>query len=263
MRLDGGTNASPEAPVTSPPKKRTALWVGGGLLLALFLLFVGRTVYYYVGIIRGTVEPPTSFVESLTVDSSLASLPTADPDISPTELATLDDPNLGANPDDALLTIVEFADFGCPFSREASYVIRVLADHTDLVRYVYRDFPIEELHPGATLAAQAGECAQEQGRFFDYHDKLYQNQHNLSEAGLTRYAQELGMDAEAFTSCLTSGRYADEVEEDRLAGVEAGVRGTPTFYFNGARIEGAVPRNIFLTLLERFRAVQTAADSTR
>ena len=136
--------------------------------------------------------------------------------------------------------------------------MRALAEHTDAVRYVYRDFPIEELHPGATLAAQAGECAQEQNRFFDYHDKLYQNQFNLSPDALKRYAQEIGLNAAAFNTCLDTGRYAEEVEEDRLAGVGAGVRGTPTFYFNGVKIEGAIPRDIFFTLLDRFRTVQGA-----
>lgn len=262
MRLEGGTGGNDQLPIANqkpiePKKKHTAALVGAGILFVIFLLFIWRTVFFYVGIIRGTVEPPTSFIESITLDSSLAGAPT-NPEIGPTELATLDDPNLGASPDQAVLTIVEFADFGCPFSREASYIVRALAEHTDVVRYVYRDFPIEELHPGATLAAQAGECAQEQNRFFDYHDKLYQNQFNLSPDALKRYAQEIGLNAAAFNTCLDTGRYAEEVEEDRLAGVGAGVRGTPTFYFNGVKIEGAIPRDIFFTLLDRFRTVQGA-----
>lgn len=221
----------------------------------IFLVFVWRIVFFYVGIIRGTVDPPTSFISSLTVDTTLAP-PLGEVVVDMEKLATFDDPTLGASPDRALLTIVEFADFGCPFSREASYIVRALAEHTDIVRYVYRDFPIEDLHPGATLAAQAGECAQEQNRFFDYHDKLYQNQFDLTDTSLKRYAQEIGLDSAAFNSCLDSGRYADEVEEDRQAGIEAGVRGTPTFYFNGVLVEGAIPRDIFLSLVNRFQIIQ-------
>lgn len=220
----------------------------------IFLIFMWRIVFFYVGIVRGTVAPPTSFLSSLTVDSSLGA-PIGDVVVGADELATLDDPNLGAAPDRALLTIVEFADFGCPFSREASYIVRALAEHTDIVRYVYRDFPIIDLHPGADLAAEAGECAQEQNRFFDYHDKLYQNQFDLSSVSLKRYAQEIGLNSTAFNTCLDSRRYKEEVEEDRQAGIGAGVRGTPTFYFNGVKVEGAIPRDIFLTLLNRFQVV--------
>lgn len=251
MRLDSQEVTQAKAP-KGEKKKRTAFLIGLGVLVLLFVGFLWQVTHYYIGIKKGTVEPPTSFLSSLTVDSSISSaIPEGEIDID--TLATLDDPDMGASHQDALLTIVEFADFGCPYSREASYIVRALAEHTDIVRYVYRDFPIVELHPGADIAAEAGECAQEQGKFFAYHDKVYQNQHDLSTASLKRYAVEIGLNSDSFNPCLDSRRYRSEVEEDRAAGIAAGVYGTPTFFFNGARIEGSIPQDIFGSLMDRFR----------
>src|SRR4029079_17144765 len=97
------------------------------------------------------------------------------------------------------VTIVEFADFGCPYSRASSFIMRSLArKYGDQIRYVYRDFPIEELHPGATLAAEAGDCAQEQNKFWEFHDKLYLNQTDLRQERLVQLAQEKNMNVEPF-----------------------------------------------------------------
>lgn len=259
MRLEGGPQNT-EAPIQTPSRRLShpTTLIGGGILLFVFLLFVWRIVFFYIGIVRGTVAPPTSFVQALSVDATVQR-PLGDVRVGETELATFDDPNYGAD-ERAFVTIVEFADFGCPYSREASYVVRTLAKYTDLVRYVYRDFPIPELHPNAALAAEAGECAQEQQRFFDYHDKLYQNQSELSLAALKRYAQELGLDSTLFDSCLDSRRYTSEVEEDRQAGIAAGVRGTPTFYINGIQLEGAVPQEILVSILERYQATRALIE---
>lgn len=236
----------------APGKKNTGLLIVLGIITLLVLAFLWRTVFFYIQIVRGNIEPPTTFASSLTFDTSIGtSMPRSN--IGPLELATSDDPHTGQDSDSALLTIVEFADFGCPFSREASYIVRALAEHTDIISYIYRDFPIVELHPNAALASQAGECAQDQNRFFDYHDKLYQNQFNLSPDKLKQYAREIGLNGPAFDNCLDSQKYKNEVEEDRLAGIEAGVRGTPTFFFNGTMVEGSIPSEILGRLIDRFK----------
>lgn len=243
-----------------PKRRHTGVFVVVGIVAVIVIGFLWRMTFYYIQIQKGNVEPPRSFVSSITFDAELEAAATTP--LDPTVLATLatdDDPSLGST-DTAILTVVEFADFGCPFSREASYVVRLLAQHTDKVRYVYRDFPIVSIHPGADKAAEAGECAQDQGRFFDYHDKLYQNQFNLSEEALKRYAQEIGLDTRAFDTCLDSGRYEQEVEEDRQAGIAAGVRGTPTFFFNGHKVEGSIPRTFFDTFLRQFAGIDTSVD---
>ena len=254
---DGTVDTAITTELPAPKKRNTALIVGLVILTVVVVVFLVRMVTYYVGIVRGDVAPPTSFAASLTVDDSLGP-PVPQGNIDAEALTTLDDPSLGAHPDDALLTIVEFADFGCPYSREASYVVRALAEYSTVVRYVYRDFPIADLHPTAALAGEAGECAQEQGRFFDYHDKLYQNQYDLSTERLKQYAQEIGLETRSFNACLDSHRYAAEVAADKQAGMEAGVRGTPTFFFNGARVEGAFPRAFLTDMLRQFRGVANA-----
>jgi protein-disulfide isomerase len=159
------------------------------------------------------------------------------------DLATDDDPSLGSP--DATLTIVEFADFGCPYSREVSYAIRRLASvYENDLRYVYRDFPLEDLHPQALVAAEAGECADAQDRFWAFHDQLYQHQSDLSREALVAYAAGVGLDVDLFESCLDSGRYVAEVQADFAEGAAAGVYGTPTFFVNGVRIPGAIPEDV-------------------
>lgn len=227
-------------------------WVGALLtvvVLALIGLLAGRILYFVYGIQNGGLtEGQIQFFSDYTPDDRLSNLPLPDGTINAT---TQDDPSLGEST--ALVKIVEFADFGCPYSRSSSFVVRALArQYADNVFYQYRDFPLDELHPGATLAAQASECAREQEKFWEFHDKLYLHQTDLSRERFLQFAQELNLHVTRFSSCLDSGRYAKEVEEDYLAGLEAGVRGTPTFFINGNRIAGAIPEAIFEKLIQGF-----------
>lgn len=251
------TPTSDVANSNEPKPKHTGVWIVVCIIVLLALLFLWRVILYAVQISRGTAIPPQSFAASMTLDRALeeSTAPTsgsAEILLAITTNAN-DDPSLGPPESSALLTITEFADFGCPFSRETSYIVRALAEHTDIVRYVYRDFPLIDLHPNADVAAEAAQCAHDQGRFFDYHDKLYQNQYDLSTERLKQHARELGMDGAAFDTCVDSHRYAAEVAADKQAGTEAGVRGTPTFFFNGTRVEGAFPRTFLTDILRRFR----------
>ncbi len=268
MRLENQNNA-PEVSNNStslePPsktKKHVPLMIGVGVVLLVILVFIWRIVFFYVEIQKGTAVAPRSFLSSITLDKTLESSQISNLGSEAIKILVEsdDDPALGASADKALLTIVEFADFGCPYSREAAYVVRSLAEHTDIVRYIYRDFPITELHPNAGLAAEAGECADDQNRFFDYHDKLYQNQHDLTSDSLKRYAQEIGLNTREFNNCIDTRKHQAEVEADRQIGVEVGVRGTPTFFFNGAAVEGSVPRDFLFDILNRFRGVQDDLD---
>lgn len=251
------TPTSDVANPNEPKPKHTGVWIVVGIIVLLALLFLWRVILYAVQISRGTAIPPQSFATEMTLDRALNESAAPSPGSAETILAITtgasDDPSLGPPESRALLTITEFADFGCPFSRETSYIVRALAEHTDIVRYVYRDFPLTDLHPNADVAAEAAQCANDQGRFFDYHDKLYQNQYDLSTERLKQHARELGMDSAAFDVCLDAHRYAAEVAVDKQAGTEAGVRGTPTFFFNSTRVEGAFPRTFLTDILRRFR----------
>lgn len=216
-------------------------------VLGLLGVFVVRVVYYANLIRSGGLDPASlSFTSAYSVSAALAAQPIEDGTF---DLATVDDPSLG--PRSATVVIVEFADFGCPYSEESSFVVRELAaQYPDDVRFIYRDFPLSDIHPIAQKAAEAGECAQDQGKFWEYHDKLYQNQSSLTQDRLVEFATELNMNTYQFETCLDSGRYADEVIEDYQAGVEAGVRGTPTFFVNGNRIPGAIPKDILDAIIQ-------------
>ncbi len=229
-------------------KKRN--WVAT-VVTVFFLFVIGFfvwRVFYFAGLIRsGDISvDDIQFAGALTSNASLATLPLP---VGGIDVETLDDPSLGSV--NAPITIVEFADFGCPYSRESSFVLRQLAQaNPDKVRFIYRDFPLTEIHPIAQKAAEAGECAQDQGKFWEYHDKLYQNQFDLSHDRLYDFAEELGMNGTQFRSCLDSDRYRDEVIQDYQDGVDAGVRGTPTWFINGNRVSGSVPQELFQELID-------------
>lgn len=165
------------------------------------------------------------------------------------ELVTDDDPSLGSA--DAKVTIVEFSDFECPYCYEASSIVRRIAsEYEDQVRYIYRDFPVPEYHPNAAKAAEAGECADDQEKFWLMHDKIFQNQNNMEIDDLKRYALQAGLNAEWFNRCLDSAQQAEEVRADVLDGLKAGVSGTPTFFINGVQIPGVIPEASFREIID-------------
>ncbi len=166
-----------------------------------------------------------------------------------TSIATNDDPSIG--PPTAAVTIVEFSDFECPFCKQAFPIIReLMATYSDRVRYIYRDFPVSEIHDNAQKAAEAGACAHAQGKFWALHDKIFQNAPQITVADLKNYAQSSGLDMALFTTCLDSGQFANEVQQDYRDGASLGVRGTPTWFLNGRKIEGVIPRETFIQLIE-------------
>jgi Na+/H+ antiporter NhaA len=143
-------------------------------------------------------------------------------------------------PADALVTLVEYGDFECPYCGQAEQVIRdLLASSDDDVRYVWRHLPLNDVHPHAQIAAEASEAAGAQGRFWEMHDILLGHQGDLRQAHLAAYAEELGLDAERIVGELHHREYASRVSEDVTSADESGVSGTPTFFVNGRRHYGA------------------------
>jgi protein-disulfide isomerase len=141
-------------------------------------------------------------------------------------------------PATARVTVIEYCDFQCPVCAKASPPLVGLLAQTygDRVRFVYRDFPLSRIHPDAIRAAEAAACAQEQGRFWPMHDRLFANQHALDAAGLARLAGEAGLNMPAFDRCVAEGR--GRWKQDVAEGQRAGVSATPTFLINGRRVEG-------------------------
>jgi protein-disulfide isomerase len=154
-------------------------------------------------------------------------------------------------PKTAKVTIVEFSDFQCPYcSRGKKVMEEVVAKYGDKVRLVFRDFPLD-FHDKAQKAAEAGQCANDQGKFWAMHDWMFDNQQTLDIPALKGAAKTMGMDSTAFDSCLDSGKHAALIKKNTKDGQEAGVRGTPAFFVNGVFLSGALPFEKFKTEIDR------------
>lgn len=159
-----------------------------------------------------------------------------------------DDPGLG--PDNAPVTIVEFSDFQCSYCRKSVGVLKELRRHYgDKIRLVYRDYPGQN-HPHAVPAAEAAQCAKDQGKFWDYHDLLFDRQTAGAGWDYDALARELGLHAGEFSTCLSAGRYREEVVNDLQEGLTLGVTSTPTFFINGRPLVGARPVGDFTALID-------------
>jgi protein-disulfide isomerase len=153
-------------------------------------------------------------------------------------------------PASAKVTIVEFSDFQCPYCVRAEATVKeVLATYGDKVRLVYRDYPLPN-HPLAPKAAEAAHCADEQGKYWDMHERLFSTG-KLEVADLKQHAKDLGLDAAKFDQCLDSGTKAAIVEANKAAGSKAGVNGTPAFFINGRLLSGAQPMSEFKKVIDK------------
>ena len=150
----------------------------------------------------------------------------------------------------AQVEVIEFADFQCPFCLAAAPTVKqVMETYGDRIRLVYRNYPLPN-HPQAQPAAEAAQCANEQGQFWPYHDRLFGEAGKLSDADLKKAAVDLGMNAERFNACVDEHRYKAVVEADQQAGNEAGVNGTPAFFINGRLLSGAQPFEAFKRIID-------------
>jgi protein-disulfide isomerase len=158
-------------------------------------------------------------------------------------------------PADAVVTLVEYGDYECPYSGAAYPIIKELqARMGSRLRFVFRNFPITPAHPHAEQAAEAAEAAAAQGKFWEMHDVLYENQRHLGDQDLRAYAESLGLDAERFDKELAEHVHAGRVREDYTSGLQSGVGGTPTFYINGEQHSGSYELEPLEAALERAAA---------
>ena len=174
--------------------------------------------------------------------------------------------------DGAPITLIEFSDFQCSFCRKFWQTTLPEIDKkyisTGNVRFVYRHFAI--LGKPSVAAAQASECAHEQGKFWEYHDKLFANAGSpfaFSYGKLRAYAQELGLHSKAFNQCLDSQKYLKKVDEETAVGASLGARGTPTFFLHGqliaGRIVGAQPFEVFESVIEKRLKIGTSSQKKK
>jgi len=143
-------------------------------------------------------------------------------------------------PINAPITLVEYGDYECPHCALAYPIVnQVQSFFRERMRFVFRHFPLTEIHPHAEIAAESAEFAGAAGRFWDMHDALFENQGALEDEDLAEYAVELGLDEKRLIREVTSSVYGPRIREDFKSGVRAGVNGTPTFFINGERYDGA------------------------
>jgi len=155
-------------------------------------------------------------------------------------------------PSDADVTMVIYSDFECPYClRYSATLSQIMDEYEDDVRIVFRHFPLS-FHANAKGAALASECAAEQGKFWEMHDKIFEANaaDNMSLDTWKDDAKELGLDTEEFNDCLDSEKYADEIALQMQGGAQAGVRGTPATFINGQLVSGALPFESFQQIID-------------
>jgi protein-disulfide isomerase len=190
----------------------------------------------------------TRFIESLRSKSNVVvKLPA--PPLMRVAVATEGAPIRGAA--NAPVTLVEFSDFHCPFCNRVQATLKqILERYPGKVRLVYRDFPLDQLHPQARQAAEAARCANDQGKFWEYHDVLYTNAPRGAADDLRRYAEQVGLEVAKFEQCVTRGTHRAAVQRDMEEGSRLGVTGTPAFFVNGRALQGAQPLEAFVRVIE-------------
>lgn len=184
----------------------------------------------------------------------------------PSKVQVSEDDDSGKGNKNSDVYIIEFSDFQCPFCRRFySQTFSQLEDDyikTDKIYFIYRDFPLDSIHPTANSAAQAAECAKEQGKFWEMHNKIFDEQNKLgqgtvqfSETDLKAWASDIGVNTQTFDQCLDSGKYTQEVEKDFKDGVNTGVTGTPTFFIGNPKdgytaVVGAQPYSVIKQVVD-------------
>ncbi len=141
--------------------------------------------------------------------------------------------------EDAPVTLLEYGDYKCPHGRQVHAIVKQLQKHlSDQMRFVFRYFPLNSIHPHAQQAAETAEAAGAQGRFWEMHDYLFEHPLSLSNGFVLQYATNLGLDVDRFEREIAEHIYAERVRSDLRSGIESGVNGTPTFFINGIRHDG-------------------------
>ena len=157
-------------------------------------------------------------------------------DAHPTLAAPVTETDHALGPADAPVTLVEYGDYECPDCLNAFPIVkRLIADFGPRLRFVFRNFPLSNVHPHASVAAQAAEAAAAQGKFWEMHDLLFENQRHLADLDLTRLALRLNLEPYRFNADVSGERFEKRVASDYASGVASGVTGTPTFFINGRR----------------------------
>ncbi|HEU0165782.1 MAG TPA: thioredoxin domain-containing protein [Thermomicrobiales bacterium] len=169
----------------------------------------------------------------------------------PTLVLPVGERDHASGPVDAPVTLVEYGDYQCPYCGRAYPIVKAVQEALgDNLRFIFRNFPITTSHEHAQHAAEVAEAAAAQGKFWEMHDLLFENQDALDDDHLRGLAQQLGLDLARFEADMTGHHFAERVREDFMSGVRSGVNGTPTFFINGARFDGSWEQESLTAALE-------------
>ena len=198
----------------------------------LFLVFVIGLLWYWA---EPTIAPPSLEQAGLT---RLSEKVKAEKSFSG-ELVPAWSPSLGSAK--APVTIVEFGDFQCPFCAAAFVPVRqILQEYPGKIHLVFRHFPIQSLHENALALSKASMCANEQGKFWSLHDRLFQFQDSVTASNIEDQVKSVGVELARYRQCLDADRYKDKIAQDFSDGLQLGARGTPTWIINGQKVEGVL-----------------------
>lgn len=232
------------------------------IAVACFIIGLAIGIFGYDRVVQNNRDENSELIGSAVaaVVAALPQQPTPVPTVDPNmryDVTDAGNPALG--PADAPVTIIEFGDFNCGYCRRFfdETLEPLLQAYEGRVRFVYRDYPI--LGQSSVLAALAAECADDQGQFWAFHDRVYSEQ-VLTREVFVQYATELEMDVDTFTTCFDDATHQPEIEADYLAGAQLGVGGTPTFYINGKVLVGAQPYENFVAAIEAELNAETSDD---
>ncbi|MFC6964021.1 DsbA family protein [Halocatena marina] len=169
-----------------------------------------------------------------------------------TLIGSVDETDHTQGPADAPVTLVQYGDYECPYCGRMYPIIRSIRKKMGpKLRFVFRNFPLKQMHSYAVRAAEAAEAAGAQGQFWEMHDHLYEHQNALEDDDLRGYADELGLDGDEFErSVFVEHRYEEQIRADFKSGIHSGVNGTPTFFINGSRYDGALSEDALLLSIE-------------
>lgn len=252
---------TPETDEPAKPQRRSILIFLSAIILA-FAVGFGASYFLLVRPLEARLQEAEELAEVLKASAEAAAAREAaakeaaaqdsnsDQQVVRYDVPVDDDPAYG-NPD-APITIIEFSDYQCPFCQRWHLEVfpKLMAKYGDQVQLVYRDFPLDGTHPEARPAAEAANCAFEQDKFWEFHDRLFSGDQELNRQAYEQYAQEIGLDMKAFGTCLDEQRYAQEVENDFGFASRLGVRSTPTFFINGLAVVGAQPFEVFEQIID-------------
>ncbi len=154
-------------------------------------------------------------------------------------------------PETAAVTLVQYGDYECPYTRQSTTIVRAIQQQLgDQLRFVYRNFPLTEIHPHALHAALAAEAAAAQGKFWEMHDYIFHHQHTLEDSDLAQFAEAVGLDMQQYARAMAEQRALARIEEDVEGGERSGVQGTPTFFINGVLYRGSWELDALLAALQ-------------